>query len=101
MPIRISSNSSEGVRTLRVEGRLLSEDLTSLGAEYDRHPGPVRLDLSEVHFADRKSVEMLQGLLDDRAELAGARPYLKLLLDARADQKAPGGPPIVGGSDGP
>ena len=34
---------------------------------------------------DRKSVEMLQALLRDRAELAGVRPYLKLLLDASTE----------------
>ena len=83
MPIRISCGSTEGVTTLRIEGRLLSEDLPSLQTECARHPASLRLELSELQFADRESVEELRRLIYEGAELLSASPYLDLLLRPR------------------
>jgi hypothetical protein len=91
MPIRISCEPAEGVTTLRIEGRLLSEDLASLRAECHHHPGSLRLELSDLQFADRESVEALRKLMRERAELVGASPYLELLLHPKP--QANGGPP--------
>jgi hypothetical protein len=80
MPIRISCGSTEGVTTLRIEGRLLSDDLPSLQTERARHPASLRLELSDLQFADRESVEELRRLIHEGAELVSASPYLDLLL---------------------
>ena len=84
MPIRISCSTTTGATTLRIEGRLLSEDLPSLQTECARHPASLRLELSELQFADRKSVEELRRLMDEGAQLVSASPYLDLLLCPRA-----------------
>ena len=81
----------EGVSILRVEGRLVSEDLAALREEYGRLPGSVRLELSGVQFADRESVEALRRLIRDRAELVNATAYLELLLHPKPQEN--GGPP--------
>lgn len=83
MPIRISCDSTEGGTTLRIEGRLLSEDLPSLQTECARHPASLRLELSDLQFADRESVEKLRRLIDEGAELVSASPYLDLVLRPR------------------
>jgi hypothetical protein len=83
MPIRISCGSTEGVTTVRIEGRLLSEDLPSLQTECARHPASLRLELSDLQFADRESVEELRRLIHEGAELVSASPYLELLLRPR------------------
>jgi len=45
--------------------------------------GPVVLDLSDLQFADREGVSALRQLRARGAELAGASPYLCLLLNGR------------------
>lgn len=80
MAVWITFDSTGGVSTLRIEGRLMCEDLAALRAAYEGHPGPLSLELSNLQFADRESIGVLRGLLRDRAELVGVGPYLDLLL---------------------
>jgi hypothetical protein len=67
--------------------------MESLRAECDRRPGPLRLELSELQFADRESVEELRRLIHEGAKLVSASPYLELLLRPK--------PPEVDGAEGP
>lgn len=87
MPIWISIDSTGGVSTLRVEGRLMAEDLEALRTAYERNPGPLNLELSKLQFADRESIGVLRGLLRDRAALVGVGPYLGLLLQADGPER--------------
>jgi len=41
------------------------------------------LDLSDLHFADRKGVSTLRELQAQGAELLSVSPYLRLLLDSK------------------
>ena len=55
----------------------------SLQTECARHPASLRLELSDLQFADRESVEELRRLIREGAELVSASPYLDLLLRPR------------------
>jgi len=68
---------------LKLDGRLTAEEVPELLRVCVGLTGPVVLDLSDLQSADREGVSALRQLRARGAELAGASPYLCLLLNGR------------------
>jgi anti-anti-sigma regulatory factor len=81
MTLRITPAGSGQSTTLKIDGRLTSEEVPELRLACDRVEGPLVLDLSGLQSADRQGVSVLQELRTKGAELIGTSPYLQLLLD--------------------
>lgn len=81
MTLRITAAGSGQSTTLKIDGRLTSEEVPELRLACDRVEGRLVLDLSGLQSADRQGVSVLQELRTKGVELIGASPYLQLLLD--------------------
>ena len=81
MTLRITPAGPGPSATLRVDGRLTSEEVPELRIACARVEGRLVLDLSGLQSADRQGVSVLQALRTKGAELIGASPYLQILLD--------------------
>ncbi len=83
MTLRISPIGPNPVTRFKLDGRLTVEvvpELVRVSAELREQ---LVLDLTDLHFADRHGVNVLRELRAQGAELTGASPYLRLLLDGR------------------
>jgi ABC-type transporter Mla MlaB component len=81
MTLRITPPGSGPSATLKIDGRLTSEEVAELRHACDRVEGRLILDLSGLQSADRQGVSVLQELRTKGAEFIGASTYLQLLLD--------------------
>jgi hypothetical protein len=89
--------------TLQIDGRLDTSNVEALGEACEElreagedMSGPMKLDLSNLLSADEIGLSAILGLLDGGAELVGANPYFKLLLDMKRtarERSARRGPP--------
>ena len=77
--------------TIKVDGRLVTDETDIFVGACDGHRGPLVVDLSDLHFADDAGVGALRQLKAQGARIVGARPYLSLQL-------ADGDDPIKGSS---
>jgi hypothetical protein len=73
--------------TLRIDGRLDASNVEALLGVSEDLSGPVKLDLTHLLSADEKGMSVILDLLDDGAELSGANPYFKLLIDTKRDKR--------------
>lgn len=80
MLLRILLTEAQGVRTLRVEGRLAWDGLDELRRAYADCAGPVELDLADLREADAVGTAYLQGLVQAGARVRRASPYVAALL---------------------
>ena len=80
MAIRVSTEVGETVTTIRIEGRLTSDDVPDVRAACESANPPVRLEVSGLRSADGAAIRALQSLSEAGAELHGASPYIKQLL---------------------
>jgi len=83
MSVRITTADAGERAVLKVAGRLQLGDVSELDKEIQTVDGPFVLDLSELLSADKAGIEKLCELLSGGAELQGASPYVRLLLDAK------------------
>ncbi len=84
--LRITRTVADGTTTLKVEGRLVGEwvdELLRACQVARRGPGPLRLDLADVSFADADGLATLAALLREHVELAGCSLFLSALLHSR------------------
>ena len=82
MTIRIITALARGGRTLiRVEGQLTEYDTSVLEAECRSGGFPQRLDLSGLRSADGAGIAALRSLQAQGAQLHGASPYIRRLLE--------------------
>jgi anti-anti-sigma regulatory factor len=88
--LRITETFKDLIRTIKVDGRLLSGETEVLVQACEGHPGTLVIDLSDLHFADHAGIRVLRELKAQGARIVGARPYLSLQL---AEQDGP-----IGGS---
>lgn len=80
MSLRISEIAEGDGTTLRVDGRLLGDDVPELQrASADAAP-PLTLELSGLLFADAEGVRALTQLRIEGAKLRNVPPYVSLLL---------------------
>ncbi len=83
MAIRVSTEVGETVTTIRIEGRLTSDDVPDVRAACESANPPVRLEVSGLRSADGAAIRALQSLSEAGVELHGASPYInQLLLEA-------------------
>ncbi len=78
---RISSSTSENEVLIRVEGSLDGEGAGALRRECRSAGTRMRLDLSGLRSADPDGIEALRSLAAEGAELTGASPYVRRLLE--------------------
>jgi len=83
MTLRISAAGSHATVRLKLDGRLTAEDVPGLLGTCAELEERLVLDLTDLQFADRPGVRALRELRARGAELTGASPYLRLLLDGR------------------
>jgi anti-anti-sigma regulatory factor len=80
MSVRITTTAATGETILRVDGRLMSEDVDELAKAHAAAEQPVVLDLSNLQSADPAGVRALMELASQGSELRDASPYVELLL---------------------
>jgi len=83
--IRITATVRGGVTTIKVDGRLMSEDTEELMRVCEGCDVPVVIDLSDLTFADDEGVEVLKKLRAGGATLVGARPYVAMVLKGESE----------------
>ena len=81
MTVRLTSSTEGGRTIIRVEGQLTAKDTSVLEAECRSGGFPQRLDLSGLLSADKAGIEVLRSLQLEGAELYGASPYIRRLLE--------------------
>ena len=79
--IRVTSRRTETETVIQIDGVLRSEFLEELGKAVSDAEPPVTLDLSHLQTVDSESTEALVKMAKDAAEVIGASPYIRLLLE--------------------
>jgi hypothetical protein len=82
MDVHMSWKDADGMRTVRIAGRLVPPATDELRRLSTGAPA-VRLDVSELVSADEEGLRVLESLREGGAELVGIPPYIDLLLQAR------------------
>ena len=88
MLLRITEERLGDVTVVHVAGRLVSEGAGELNRICMASPHPLRIDLSGLLQADELGLALLHSLRESGAELAGASPFISLLLDSRREHAA-------------
>ena len=88
--IRITTVLKGSVRTIKEDGRLLSDETAEVLRSCQGSSGSLVIDLSDLSFADDEGVRVLKDLRAHGAKLCGARIYLSTLLEDQADAGARG-----------
>src|SRR5262245_38840161 len=83
--IRITTRLEGSLRTIKVDGRLLSSETAELVRACQGSAGTLVIDLSDLSFADDGGVRVLKELRENGAKLHGIRLYLSTLLEDQAD----------------
>ena len=83
MQLRITPEPGSPQR-LRVDGRLTAVGVPELMRACQDEPRPTQLELAGLQSADDSGVHALHALSTSGVELAGANPYLALLLGRAA-----------------
>ena len=86
--IRITTRLDGSVRTVQVDGRLLSGEIAELSRACQGPCDSLVIDLSDLSFADDGGVRVLKELRANGAKLHGAGLYLSTLLQDQADPRA-------------
>jgi ABC-type transporter Mla MlaB component len=80
MSIRATNTSDADQTVLRIDGRLMSEDVAELVRHYGAAENPSVLDLSNLQSADSDGVTLIREFVCRGAQIRGASPYIELLL---------------------
>ena len=85
MDLRITEERRGDVSVVQVAGRLSGEGVEELGATCRSAAGRgrLRLDLSALLQADEVGLALLRSLREAGTELAGASPFIQLLLEGK------------------
>jgi anti-anti-sigma regulatory factor len=80
--LRITKTEADGITTVHLEGNFLSAwvDEVRLALTRGADTGPVRLDLTELRYADAAGIELLRALQAQGIEIASSSPYSSALL---------------------
>ncbi len=80
--LRISETEGDGITTVHLEGSLLSAWVGEVRSAVVRRvgTGPVRLDLTEMRYADAAGIELLRALRRQGIEIVSSSPYSSALL---------------------
>ena len=80
--LKITTTAAGTVTTIKIEGELLREGVSELDTACGSVDGPISLDLSDLATTDAEGMQALKKLLATGAQLLGASPYIKLLLES-------------------
>jgi ABC-type transporter Mla MlaB component len=83
MPIRVQQTSDDYETVLKIDGRLMSDDIDGLAEVLRSVAGATALDLSDLQSADAAGVRLLRETIALGAEVRGASPYMELLLKTK------------------
>jgi hypothetical protein len=80
--LRISETEGDGITTVHLEGSLLSAWVDEVRSVIARRAasGPLRVDLTELGYADAAGIELLRALRVQGIEIASSSPYSSALL---------------------
>jgi len=81
MTLRVTPIGKGEFVILKVDGRLVGDELTELLGTHDGMIARLVLDLADLQFADRRGVSALRDLRARGVTFTGVSPYLRLLLD--------------------
>ena len=88
MDIRITKTLDGESTLLRVDGRLVQENLSLLKAECRSSEGSLVLDLGGVTYADSVGADFLRDLMESGARLNAVTHFVEMLLKDVASDKA-------------
>ena len=80
MTLRITSSGPGPTGRLKLDGRLTAEEVLEVRRACAGTEARLVLDLTDLQFADRQGVSVLQELRAQGAQLIGVSHYLRLLL---------------------
>jgi STAS domain len=80
--LRIIESEADGTTTVHLEGRLFSAWVDEVRSVIARRAaaGPVRLDLTELRYADAAGIELLKAFEAQGIEITSSSPYSSALL---------------------
>jgi anti-anti-sigma regulatory factor len=81
MNIRIDKETEGNDVVLHVAGRLAGDAITQLADAYESMEDHCVLDFSNLIFADDAGAELIHALCEKGAEMRGASPFVKLLIN--------------------
>jgi hypothetical protein len=82
MSIRVTRTQEADRTIVRIDGQLRSADVPELAREYQAVEGPTVLELSHLLSVDPAGRQVLKQFTSLGAQVRGASPYIKLLLNA-------------------
>ena len=82
MEVRIETTSEEATTVVKVTGRLAGAGVQELQRICHAVSGGLVLDLSDLVSTDEEGEEAIRALTRSEAEVRGASPYLRLLLES-------------------
>ena len=88
--IRIDITSKGPETVVHISGRLTGALVAQLLKERDSIAGAYVLDLSNLMFTDDTGVNAIRTLVEKDAEIRGASPFIKLLLNDTSGKKKGG-----------
>lgn len=84
MKIRIDIEFEESKTVVYIAGRLTGPSIEQLRKACDPIEGAYVLDLSNLMFADSEGINAIREICDNGAEIRGASPFIRLLLDEKS-----------------
>ncbi len=81
MTVRVTAIGKGEFVILKVDGRLVGDELTEVLGTYEGEMARLILDLADLQFADRRGVSALRDLRARGVTFTGVSQYLRLLLD--------------------
>ena len=79
--VRITKTTGRSRTIIKVDGRLMSDEVSELERVCQAEAHPFSLNLSGLLWAHADGIKAIVRLVDAGAKLTGMRPYIKLLLD--------------------
>ena len=79
--IRVTSRRAENKTIVQIDGELRSDFVEELGRFASGVEPPVTLDLSDLRSMDSESADSFAKIAKDVAEIIGASPFIRLLLE--------------------
>ena len=88
MTLRITVIAPGTPTTVKVDGRLTSDEVPELRRVCAEVAGRLVLDLSDLASADRQGVSVLRELRAKGADFVGVSPFVQILLDRQSHDAA-------------
>jgi anti-anti-sigma regulatory factor len=89
MMLRITPIGPDPLAAVKLDGRLTGDHVTEVQRVCRAVKGRLILDLTDLQFADLQGVSALKELRAHGAEITGASPYIRLLLDGHEPDATP------------